>query len=382
MPISKSWDQHIAVFGEAGSGKTVMLSSFFGSAQEPQFTQEHLFRIVADDTGQGNRLHQNYLGMRDDSLTPLTDHFASATYNFSLKLKATGQIKKQQPAFNSVRLVWHDYPGEWFEDGVSTDVEAQRRIDTFKNLLQSDVALILVDANRILDAKGQETLYLKSLLGNLKNTLLSLQDDIMPGGKKLDRFPRIWIFALSKCDLLPDYDVYKFRDLLIAKVAGEITELREVLAGFVTGEEALSVGEDYALMSSAKFREDHIETEKRIGVDLVLPIAATLPLQRHLHWATVLTLPGKLSKVLVNSAGVGFTLLGKYQHRLPAPFQKVLSIVNPKAAQDLTDLAGEALDKLQKEALDNKDYLAATATSFQRDLENAIQERIFLRSEQ
>lgn len=381
MPINKSWDQHIAVFGESGSGKTIMLSSFFGSAQEPEFAQRNLFRIVADDGGKGNRLHQNYLGMRDDYRVPIADRFSSTTYNFSLKLKSNGRAKKNRPSFNSVRLVWHDYPGEWFESGVQNKDESQRRIDTFKNLLQSDVALILVDSQRLLAAEGSENLYLKSLLGNLKNTLLSIQDDILVDGNKLDKFPRIWIFALSKCDLLPEYDVYKFRDLLISKVTGEINELRDVLGSYVTGEAALSMGEDFVLMSSAKFKNDRIETEKRVGVDLMLPLASALPLQRHLQWAAALALPGKLGKVLVNGVGTGFNLLNKYQDKLPTPIAKVLMRVNPAAVHELANLAGEALDKLQKDALDNKDFLAATIAGFQKDLENADHARTLLRSD-
>lgn len=49
-------EQHIAVFGESGSGKTVLLSSFFGPMQEGPYSNE-LWDLVADDTGQGNRLY-------------------------------------------------------------------------------------------------------------------------------------------------------------------------------------------------------------------------------------------------------------------------------------------------------------------------------------
>jgi ABC-type glutathione transport system ATPase component len=34
MPSNRVLEQHIAVFGESGSGKTVMLSSFYESEQE------------------------------------------------------------------------------------------------------------------------------------------------------------------------------------------------------------------------------------------------------------------------------------------------------------------------------------------------------------
>src|SRR6476620_5226249 len=79
-------EQHIAVFGESGSGKTVLVSSFFGPTQEGTYSND-LWDLVANDTGQGNRLYQNYLGMRDHSTTPAHTRFASTTYYFSLKLK-------------------------------------------------------------------------------------------------------------------------------------------------------------------------------------------------------------------------------------------------------------------------------------------------------
>lgn len=55
------------MFGESGSGKTVLLSSFYGVAQEPQYLKRNLFRVVANNIGQGNRLHKIYLGMRDSA---------------------------------------------------------------------------------------------------------------------------------------------------------------------------------------------------------------------------------------------------------------------------------------------------------------------------
>jgi ABC-type dipeptide/oligopeptide/nickel transport system ATPase component len=63
-------DQHIAVFGESGSGKTVLVSSFYGAAQESSFLKESLFNVVADDIGLGNRLLKNYVGMRDRAVPP------------------------------------------------------------------------------------------------------------------------------------------------------------------------------------------------------------------------------------------------------------------------------------------------------------------------
>ena len=157
MPAAKTLVQQIAVFGESSSGKTVMLSSFYGATQEPQFLKSSLFHVVADNIGQGNRLHKNYLGMRDSAQVPEPNHFAATSYAFSLKLKSGPNAKTMKTdSFDAMRLVWHDYPGEWFEQDVSGPEEAQRRAETFRGLLGSDVALILVDGQRLIDNAGEE----------------------------------------------------------------------------------------------------------------------------------------------------------------------------------------------------------------------------------
>lgn len=53
-----------------------------------------------------------------------------------------------------------------------------------------------------------------------------------------------------------------------------------MLAGFVGSSAALSVGEDFLLLSSAKFGADKIEVTERVGLELILPLAAILPFQR------------------------------------------------------------------------------------------------------
>src|SRR4051794_16183930 len=63
--------------------------------------------------------------------------------------------------------------------------------------------------------KGEEERYLKSLLTNFRQGLLQLREDLLASEGRLVEFPRIWIIALSKADLFPDWDVRAFRDLVI-----------------------------------------------------------------------------------------------------------------------------------------------------------------------
>lgn len=380
MQLNKSLEQHIAVFGESGSGKTVMVSSFYGATQEPKFLKQSLFHVVADDIGQGARLHRNYLGMRDSARVPEATRFAASSYSFSVKLKEGDSTAAKSRPFDAVRLVWHDYPGEWFEQDVSGPEEAQRRVDTFRSLLRSDVALLLVDGQRLLDNAGEEERYLKSLLSNVRNGLLTLKDDLLQDGKPLIEFPRIWIMALSKADLLPNLDVFALRDLLIEKACDDIDELRQVLASFVEASDALSVGEDFMLLSSAKFDAGKIEVTKRVGLDLTLPLAAILPFERHARWTKTKQIPAKVAENLLTGAAALAAVLTGHKGKLPAPLSILVSLIGPGVVNEAANMAKDSLQKINADALTKRDNLTATLTRFRMDLDQGEEERILLRS--
>lgn len=315
-------EQHIAVFGEGGSGKTVLVSSFFGPTQEGSYSND-LWDLVADDTGQGNRLYQNYLGMRDRATAPLQTRFEATTYYFSVKLKSGDNPASKKRPFDALRLAWHDYPGEWFHESPSSAEEANRRVDTFRSLLRSDVALLLVDGQKLLDHRGEEERYLKSLMTNIRQGVLRLKEDLLADEGRLVEFPRIWILALSKADLFPDWDIHSFRDLVIGKAAEPIDGLRATLQELVETPDAMSVGEDFMLLSSAKFELSsagpepvEIDVSQRVGLDLILPVAAVLPLERRVQWSERMEIPRKVLDTLADGAEtlakvlVGGQLLG------------------------------------------------------------------------
>jgi hypothetical protein len=248
-----------------------------------------------------------------------------------------------------------------------------------KSLLGSDVALLLVDGQRLVDNSGEEERYLKSLLGNFRNGLLSLEDELLEDGKPLVEFPRIWVMALSKSDLLPELDVYKFRDLLIGKVGEEIGQLREALAGLVEASDALSVGEDFLLLSSAKFDAGKIEVTERVGLEMVLPLAAMLPFERHAQWAQRHKIPGKVAENLLKGLGpLSDVLTGRYG-KLPGPLGRVLKVAGP-ALKIASEAAGDKLKELNAEALAKRDYLKATLTRFKMDLDKGEEDHVLLRS--
>ena len=186
-----------------------------------------------------------------------------------------------------------------------------------RSLLRSDVALLLVDGQKLLDYKGEEERYLKSLLTNFRQRLLQLREDLLPGKDRLVEFPRIWIIALSKADLFPEWDVYSFRDLVIWNAAEHIEQLRATLQDFVVTPEALSMGEDFMLLSSAKFelssadrKPVEIDVTKRVGIDLILPVASLLPLERRVQWQEKkMKIPMKVLDTLADGAETMATVL-------------------------------------------------------------------------
>lgn len=381
--MGKKLTQSIAVFGESGSGKTVLLSSFYGALQEPHAIKKNHFYLSADSASQGNVLEQNFLGMKRSSHVPSATRFQSTEYRFTLKRTTkTSEKSKQSSQPSELGLVWHDYPGEWFEQDVSGPEEAQRRVDTFRNLLGSDVALVLVDSQRLIDNAGHEEKYLKSLLTNFRNGLLALQNDILKNGQPLLQFPRIWMFALSKSDLLPSWDVYTFKDLLIEKAGQEIVEFRNVVAQFVISDTALSVGEDFLLLSSAKFEPKKIEVERRVGLDLILPIASVLPFERQLQWAQAKNISRKLALKLVIGAGtVAAAIAGKRMLKIPKSGAILLVVAaGVDLLKNVFDLAGEKLAKANAEAEKRQDFVAEILTRFKISLDEAEDQHILHQS--
>lgn len=386
-------EQHIAVFGESGSGKTVLVSSFFGATQDGSYSND-LWDLVADDTGQGNRLYRNYVGMRDRATTPAFTRFTATTYSFSVKLKGGNYAAARRRPFDALRLAWHDYPGEWFTESPSSEEEAKRRVDTFRSLLRSDVALLLVDGQKLLDHQGEEERYLKSLLTNFRQALLRLKDGLLVDGDPLVDFPRIWIVALSKADLFPDWNVHTFRDLVIGYANEHLDDLRATLKDLVDTPAALSLGEDFMLLSSARFELTAansgplgIDVTKRVGLDLILPVASLLPIERRVQWSARMEIPRKVLGTLADGAETLASVLTGGQlvglDKLVARLPKVGPFASKAAAPALVAavrLAESQVKQINAQARENHDYLTATLTKFKLDLERGVTERLLIKS--
>jgi hypothetical protein len=103
-----------------------------------------------------------------------------------------------------------------------------------------------------------------------------------------------------------------------------------------------------------------------VGLDLVLPLASTLPLERHVRWAHAKQLPGKVAEQLLGASALGAgalaaALLGKA--KLPGPLRLVQGIAGALLSKEVLDdavkLAGDKLREANAEAVAKHNYLTA-----------------------
>jgi hypothetical protein len=179
-------------------------------------------------------------------------------------------------------IVWHDYPGGWWTESQEKDVDKARKLEAFRSLMQSDVAFLLCDAQKIKD-EGDK--YLRRLFKNFRMELERQKNQIKSEDNSSNLFPRTWVICLSKADLIPDETVYTFRNRVIKSVNDELNELRQVIKELLKGDGYQSLGEAFLLLSSAEFdltTGKVKNTAHSIGLDLLPPIAIFLPIQNRL----------------------------------------------------------------------------------------------------
>lgn len=378
--MNNSVDQQIALFGQSGSGKTALLCSFYGAARDSTQSEGQLFELSAKDD-RHTKLMKMYLGMKEDSLAPPQNRFESHKTVFSLKQKNI-PIKDAAKS-DQVNLTWHDYPGEWFEGGAVTDSEKQDKVETFRNLLGSDVALFLVDGQKLHDYANEEERYLSYLFDGFIENLNQIKDAILEDGKQLQQFPRIWVIALSKADLWPDLQVKDFENLLNKKAGNEIIALRSKLLEFIDNDEAFSFGKDFLLLSSAKFTPGHIDISQRKGVDVLLPLACVLPMQRHLWWQELKVLPINLADKLLGNeiAQMGLKIVSKVlKNRVSGTNNKAMAaLVFAELVRDMVDQPTELLQKAREEAVGRREFLKAITAEFTRKLNQAEADQVLVR---
>jgi hypothetical protein len=146
------------------------------------------------------------------------------------------------------------------------------------------------------------------------------------------------------------------------------------------------VGEDFVLLSSAKFDSGKIEVAKRVGLDLILPLAAVLPFERHVRWAQTMKIPRKVALELMGAVeelaaalGVAGRLIAKLIGRNNKALDAVALLLS-RFGPDAIRLVKDKLRETDADALAKEGNLTATLTGFLDDLKTGEKEQILLTS--
>jgi hypothetical protein len=146
------------------------------------------------------------------------------------------------------------------------------------------------------------------------------------------------------------------------------------------------------LLSSAKFelsatdREPaEIDVTKRVGVDLILPVASLLPLERRVQWQEKLMIPVKVLDSLADNAEALASVLAATQNFGAGKLLGKLPQVGPFAKKAVPALlvavkmAESQLRQINEQARERHDYLTATLTQFKMDLDRGETDRLVIR---
>ena len=276
------YEQHIAVFGESGSGKTTLLSAFYGMQQSPTFELENKYSVLAQDTDQGNFLLANYYTLQDPR-NMMATRLKSTRYEFSVRPEMISGVRK-----DVLRLVWHDYPGEWLTENKEGR-ENEDKLNTFRKLIEADVAYFLVDAAKF---KAEGVAYLRRLFSNFRNEMKRIGDALAErNDTPLKYFPRAWYICLSKADLVPEMNVISFKSE-VEKVQEEIDAIQTELLRLSGKEFDAEFCSGYLLLSSLKMDPATLKVtnwRETKGVDVIAPLSFFAPFFKACKWAKVVS---------------------------------------------------------------------------------------------
>ena len=181
----------------------------------------------------------------------------------------------------------------------------------------------------------------------------------------------------------------RFRDLLVLKASDEMESLKKTIQSFIETPDALSLGEDFVLLSSAKFEipesvneNAEIDVTKRVGLNLILPLGTLLPLERRVQWASQFEIPIGVLNSLADGAveiaralgpGAG-SVLDRFAQKFPKFGKGAAAAVQTLLVA--VELAGPELQKIANESIAKQEFMRATLAQFRLDQLQGVQDKV------
>ena len=256
-PTSSVPELRFAVFGENGCGKTTLLTSYYGAQKIGAWETEHGYSLLAEDAARGKQLLDGFHGLEQGRFPNSTRIFTETAFQFILP----GLI---DPV---LRVLWFDYPGEWWVQEPDHADEAARRTEAIGRLLTCQVGFLVFDGGRF---QQESTPYAARVIGQFRDNVRRHRQLLERTGKTFEGYPRNWVFVLSKADLLPDqYSAADFEASLSAEAQDELDDLRREFEG------SEGIGTRFLLLSSVKATADRrvVDPRSSLGLNLVAPLA-------------------------------------------------------------------------------------------------------------
>jgi hypothetical protein len=353
----------LALFGPSGSGKTTLLASYFGNQQKSGFEETHGYRLEAEDTSDGNELLGRYYRMEEEGLFPVgTESFSE--YAFGLKV--------HQLSTASLRIVWYDYPGGWWERTPGDEDERQARKEAFVKLLSSHVGILLIDGALVLSS-GMA--YVRKSLDQFRNEARKIADASAAFGQPLDALPRQWLIAISKADLLPDGTTAEAVCKQI--VAGASDQLRGVARVF----NSRSFGTQYLLLSSVRGDQQRVlDPHAFIGLQLIAPIALLAVLDELAQSSSRGGGYGVPRAIFERLAAL-VSLVDKLDDFLPPKYQMLTQLLKALALKEGLDKGIDHFREKQERAARKGRHLDAVAAAMKAELANERAQSAYFRNQ-
>lgn len=255
----------LGVVGERGAGKTALLSSFVGFGRRASAPLD-LVADPSDDRSEVPFLLHAYARLEHHQQWPerASDLKDADDFQFNVSF---GRARKSP----ILSLQWSDYPGEYlWERGrhstkqlLSKDSEARAAFEAMDRVCRSDVALLLIDGERLME-RGDA--YVRELVDTVHSGFRWYWNDAAPALGLTPHAPATWIIGLSKADLLgPAYTARSF-SMAVTAAAGP------ALSAFGREFGPSSIGKRFIRLSAAEQQEGVPDPEKTIGLDWLLPL--------------------------------------------------------------------------------------------------------------